>query len=114
MSDESDSKDEAYLERDLAVLGMIRVIRDGRSALTATENQFDYGYRHDENYDSEDWVVVWIEHEEFGQMGWHMKRSRVDNVDWLKYKEKEYDGHSREEKLERLKELIDWGDNSEK
>jgi hypothetical protein len=54
------------------------------------------GYRIDED---EDWPVVYAE-TPVGQIAWHVPREELP--DWLDRNELEYDGHTTEEKHERV------------
>jgi len=66
----------------------------------------DTGYRIDESEDdSEDWPVLFINHKHLGQMACHLPADELPNH--FEEKDLEYDGHTRDEKLDRIQRWID-------
>ncbi|MDY6777427.1 MAG: hypothetical protein SVU32_02070, partial [Candidatus Nanohaloarchaea archaeon] len=64
------------------------------------------GYRIDESEDDgEDWPVLFIDHRHLGQMACHLPRDELP--DHFEEKDVEYDGHTREEKLDRIQRWLD-------
>lgn len=92
MTDQSSTLDDAYFDRNQAVMAL------GRMALKLG---YRAGLKEDPN--EPDWPVLMIDLPT-GQVGWHLPRKEI--VGQWPYYEGEWDGHSLEEKRRRLEEFI--------
>lgn len=112
---QSSGKDEAYEDRNLAVLAYLKAVHDWVEEVTYSgyshtdfseiwDDEPEYGWKEADDEDDE-WVIVWID-DEHGQRSWHMRRELVKDLDWLPKKEVEWDGHTRKEKNNRLRAYI--------
>ncbi len=88
----SDSKQEAYYDRNLAVMALARL---------AEKQGYSVGISHDPN--EPDWPVLMIDLPT-GQVGWHLPKDELQG-NWSSYK-KDWDGHSLEEKHCRIIDYI--------
>lgn len=119
--EQSSGKDEAYEDRNLAVLSFLKSLemqrltrRDyndlhdkhyesGTASIKDTEKNFGWKPAPDE--DEDDWAVVWAELPR-GQVTWHVPRDMVEDLDWLPKEEIKWDFHTREIKNKRVKSYI--------
>jgi hypothetical protein len=92
MTTQSTTLDDAYFDRNQAVMALARL---------AQELGYTVGLRTDP--DEPDWPVLMIDLPT-GQVGWHMPKAEV-NGQFPSY-EKVWDGHTLEEKRKRMKEFI--------
>jgi hypothetical protein len=92
MTNQSSTLDDAYFDRNQAVMALARLAR--KQGLTV-------GLRIDPN--EPDWPVLMIDLPT-GQVGWHLKKEDLVGV-WPEY-EKEWDGHSLAEKRDRMAAFI--------
>lgn len=112
---QSSGEEDAYEDRNLAVLAYLKAVHDWVEEVTYTghshtdlseiwDNEPEYGWKEDDDEDS-NWVIVWIE-DGHGQRAWHVPRELVEDLNWLPKKHVEWDGHTREEKNDRLRAYI--------
>ena len=87
MGDEQ-TADEAFYERNQAVFTLLAALEERGNTV---------GYRVD---DDEEWPVVFAETID-GQIAWHVPRDELP--EWLEEKDIPYDGHTTEEKHERMR-----------
>lgn len=87
-------KEQVYDERNQAAL-LAAKLADRHSAIS------EAGYRTTED---EDYPVLTIDHKHLGQMGWHIPRE--DLPEWLEETDTPYDGHTTEEKHDRMQRWI--------
>ena len=92
MTDQSSTLDDAYFDRNQAVLALARLAQKAGYAV---------GLRADPN--EPDWPVLTIDLPT-GQVGWHLPKAEVIG-NWPPY-EKKWDGHSLVEKRERIRKFI--------
>lgn len=92
MINQSSTLDEAYFDRNQAILALAKLAR---------QQGYTVGLRIDPAEPG--WPVLMIDLPT-GQVGWHLPAAEIVG-DWPSYK-KEWDGHSLEEKRERLKQFI--------
>jgi hypothetical protein len=92
MTNQSSTLDDAYFDRNQAVMALARL---------AQTLGYTVGLRTDP--DEPDWPVLLIDLPA-GQVGWHLPKAELSG-DWPSY-DKQWDGHSLEEKRERLKTFI--------
>lgn len=115
---QSSGENDAYEDRNLAVLAYLKAVHDWVEEVTYTghshidlsdvwDSEPEYGWKEADDED-DDWVIVWIE-DEHGQKAWHIPRELVEDLDWLPKKHVEWDGHTREEKNDRLRAYIGLG-----
>lgn len=111
--DQSSGKEEAYEDRNLAVLAYLKSQHElvGEVEYTASEitdlqwsEAPEIGWKEAPD-SSDDWVIVWIE-DQTGQKSWHVPRDLVEDLDWLEQKHVDWDGHSRKEKNQRIKDFV--------
>ena len=88
----SDSKQEAYYDRNLAVMALAKL---------AEKQGYSIGISYDPN--EPDWPVLMIDLPT-GQVGWHLPKDELVG-NWPSYT-KEWDGHSLEEKRNRMTKFI--------
>lgn len=88
-----ESVDEAFYERNQAVFLLLATLQDRGHTV---------GYRVDED---EDWPIVFAG-TPVGQMSWHVPREELP--DWLEEKDVPWDGHTTEEKHERMQEFAEY------
>jgi len=100
-----DAKDmgEVYEDRNVAVLGFLRSLKELDKLAEKSKYVLDWdlevGWRENSKTDG-DWVAVCARLPE-GQVSWTLKREDVP--DWMSEVDMDYDGHSVEEKLERVR-----------
>ncbi len=92
MSNQSNSKDDAYLDRNLAVMALAKL---------AKQKGYPVGIMLDPC--EPDWPVIMIDLPT-GQVGWHVPESELLGI-WPKYPGK-WDGHTLEQKRQRIREFI--------
>ena len=92
MTDQSSTLNDAYLDRNQAVMALAKL---------AIQQGYKVGLRKDPN--EPDWPVLMIDLPT-GQVGWHIKKQDLMGL-WPDY-EKEWDGHSLEEKRDRMEAFI--------
>ncbi len=92
MSTFSNSKEEAYQDRNLAVMALAKL---------AKLQGYSVGVKLDP--EQPDWPVIMIDLPT-GQVGWHIPVKELTG-DWAEFSD-EWDGHSIQEKHKRLKALI--------
>ncbi|MCK9398064.1 MAG: hypothetical protein M0Q44_21065 [Methylobacter sp.] len=88
MSDQSNSKDDAYFDRNQAVMALAKL---------AMQQGYKAGIRIDPN--EPDWPVLMIDLPS-GQVGWHLPKNELVGA-WPEY-DKAWDGHNLNEKRQRL------------
>ena len=93
MTDQSSTLNDAYFDRNQAVMALARL---------AMAQGYKVGLRVDP--DEPDWPVLMIELPT-GQVGWHLPRGEVIGQ-WPVY-EREWDGHSLEEKRARVGRFVE-------
>lgn len=88
------SRDRAYRERNMLVAALSRLYPSHLA-------------RHPESDESweRDWMTIVFVHGPTGQMSWHLHDSDVPLFTHLLYGENRWDGHTTEEKYERLSRL---------
>lgn len=122
----SSDKDDAYEDRNLAVLGWLKQIHStnkmiehveedliGQGFLAEVKNpegEVEIGWREAPNF-SDDWVYVWISKRD-NQLTWAMPKELVEPLDWLEKKDLDYDGHSRKEKNDLIRKGVGLIDDS--
>lgn len=103
MCREAKDMGEVYEDRNVAVFGFLRqlkTLKELSQAGSATLHwDIQVGYRENTKTDG-GWVAVFAMLPE-GQVSWTVKREDVP--DWLEEKDVDYDGHSVEEKLDRVR-----------
>lgn len=92
MTTQSSTLEDAYFDRNQAVMALARL---------AQQMGYAVGLLTDIN--EPDWPVMVIDLPT-GQVGWHLPKAEVKG-DWPSY-QKEWDGHTVEEKRERLMDFI--------
>ncbi len=92
MTNQSNSKDDAYIDRNLAVLVLAKL---------AQQQGYTVGIKQDPK--EPDWPVMMIELPS-GQVGWHIPASELIG-EWEPFLG-EWDGHNLNEKRQRLTEFI--------
>lgn len=92
MTTQSSTLDDAYFDRNQAVMAMARM---------AQKLGYKVGLRTDP--DEPDWPVLMIDLPG-GQVGWHLPKGEVIG-DWPSY-ERPWDGHTLEEKRRRIEKYI--------
>ena len=104
---ESKNMEEVYEDRNVAVLGFLRQLKTLKELSQAGSVTLDWdlqvGWRENSKTD-EDWVAVCARLPE-GQVSWTLKREDVPN--WMTEVDMEYDSHSVEEKLDRVRNFCD-------
>lgn len=110
-SDDEDTQssgiDEAYEDRNLLALAYIKQAHEKKSLCQrATQIEFkgDYGWKEAPDED-DSWVIVWAVTQE-GQISYHVPRELIEDLEWLPEKDIDWDGHTREEKNDRLRSII--------
>jgi hypothetical protein len=94
---ESDSKEEAYLDRNLAVLALVKM---------ALHRGFACGRG---NWDeTAEWVPIYIELPT-GQVSWHVRVREIPPEVWNELRPVEWDGHNLEAKRARLRRFAERG-----
>jgi hypothetical protein len=93
MSNQSNSKQEAYIDRNLAVMALAKL---------AKQQGYNVGVQQDPN--EPDWPVIMIDLPT-GQVGWHIPKKELLG-DWPDYTDL-WDGHSVQQKQQRVKKFID-------
>ncbi|NOS89055.1 MAG: hypothetical protein HOP34_11055 [Methylococcaceae bacterium] len=88
MSYQSNSKDDAYLDRNLAVMALAKL---------AQQQGYRVGIKQDPHQPG--WPVIMIDLPT-GQVGWHIPEAELLG-DWQQYPQ-EWDGHDLEEKRHRM------------
>ena len=98
---------EVYEDRNVAVLGFLRYLKELDKLAEKSKYVLDWdlevGWRENSKTD-DDWVAVCARLPE-GQVSWTMKRDSVP--DWMSEVDMDYDGHSVEEKLDRVRDFCD-------
>ncbi len=89
---QSSTKDEAYFDRNQAVLAMAKL---------AMQQGYNVGIKTDP--DEPDWPVLMIDLPT-GQVGWHLPKEEIIG-EWPAYK-KEWDKHTLDEKRNRMFEYL--------
>ncbi|MGH8558620.1 MAG: hypothetical protein ACRESZ_14405 [Methylococcales bacterium] len=92
MTNQSSTLDDAYFDRNQAVMALARLARS---------QGCEVGLRIDP--DEPEWPVLMIDLPT-GQVGWHLKKQDLIGF-WPEY-EKEWDGHSLQEKRDRMAAFI--------
>lgn len=92
MTNQSNSKDDAYYDRNQAVMVLAKL---------ALQLGYKAGLRIDPN--EPDWPVMMIELPS-GQVGWHLPKGEIVG-DWPAY-DGEWDGHSLAEKRRRMTQFL--------
>lgn len=104
---EAKDMEEVYDDRNVAVLGFLRqlqTLKELSQAGSATLHwDLEVGWR-ENSKTGEDWVAVCARLPE-GQVSWTMKRDSVPG--WMSEVDMGYDGHSVEEKLDRVRDFCD-------
>lgn len=96
--------DNVYSERNRLTINMLSLLNSVNVQVC---------YKEDEDLD-EPWNVWYIPEQEhylfghIGQMGWHIHEEERNpkHVPWITNEREEYDGHTTQEKLQRLEELV--------
>lgn len=86
--------EECYKDRNLLAKTLLKQLY---------ETGFEVGW-YEEDSTEDDWVVIYAELPT-GQISYHIPREDLD--DWIPEKENCYDGHSNEEKRERLEQFYE-------
>lgn len=87
--------DDVYRERNyLAIAFIAAVMREAKHA----ELENACGWCPDGEDD--EFVVVWVDDENYGQLGWHVPRDLVP--EWLPRRDPDYDGYTTADKYDRL------------
>lgn len=92
MTNQSSTLDDAYFDRNQAVMALARLAR---------KQGFKVGLHIDP--EEPEWPVLMIDLPT-GQVGWHLKKEDLIGL-WPEY-EKEWDGHSLDVKRDRMKTFI--------
>ena len=93
MTDQSSTLNDAYFDRNQAVLALAKL---------AMKLGYKVGIKHDPN--EPDWPVIMIDLPT-GQVGWHLPRDEIVGK-WPEY-DGEWDGHSLEEKRDRIRKFLE-------
>ncbi len=93
MTNQSNSKEDAYLDRNLAVMALARL---------AQRQGYPVGILQDPA--EPDWPVMMIDLPT-GQVGWHIPQAELHG-DWPVYSG-EWDGHNLKQKRQRVKKMIE-------
>ena len=104
---QSSGKDEAYEDRNLAVLAHLRALNSLKQLDENLDNfstGIEFGWKEAPDEDS-DWVIVWRTSPR-GQITWHLPREMVEPLDWLTKKDITWDYSTREIKNKRLRAYI--------
>lgn len=93
MADEQPEKDleEVYEDRNLLAVAFAKL------------SPYRAGWQPDPG-SPEKWAIVWVAPPGVDQMGWHVPRRTVEALE-LPRERLEYDGHTRDQKNNRLREL---------
>lgn len=94
MTNQSTTIDDAYFDRNQAVLALAKL---------AGQLGYTVGLRSDPD-EPDNWPVLMIDLPT-GQVGWHLPLHEIVG-EWPEY-DKEWDGHSLEEKRERIRRFLD-------
>ena len=92
MTEQSSTIDDAYFDRNQAVMALAKM---------AMQSGYRVGLKKDP--DEPEWPVLMIDLPT-GQVGWHLPVNEVRG-DWPEY-DKEWDGHSLEDKRQRIMSFI--------
>lgn len=95
MSSTQSTSDEAYFDRNQAVLALARLALDGGHSVGLGIDPSE-----------PDWPVLYIDLPGAGQVSWHLPATEVDLSSWPRYPGV-WDGHDVEEKRRRLALFID-------
>lgn len=87
--------EEAYTDRNQLALAFLKTLQD---------KDIETGYYNDPDT-SEEWRVVYAELPQ-GQISYHVPTELIEEYDFLEEKEECWDGHTTEEKRDRLEEFI--------
>lgn len=95
---QSNGKMDAYEDRNLAVLGWFKMIQENDVGTV--------GFYNDDN-SGDKWVVLIAEIDSIGQISYHCPKSFALECEWLdRVGDDIWDGHSRDEKNDRIKSEI--------
>lgn len=95
-----EDKDKAYRERNLVLALLVECLKRGM-----TSNEI--GIKQDDREDWEDeWRNVLFIDLPTGQISWHLHKSELVNFPNVPKYQGNYDGHTTEEKYERIKKFI--------
>ncbi len=92
MSNQSNSKEEAYLDRNLVVMTLAKL---------AKQQGYPVGIKQDPQ--QPEWPVIMIDLPS-GQVSWHIPVTEL--IDFLPDYQGEWDGHTLQQKRERVKDFI--------
>ena len=92
MSNQSNTKEDAYLDRNLAVMALAKLAKQHGYSVGVVEDPQQPG-----------WPVIMIELPT-GQVGWHIPATELTG-NWPDYSG-EWDGHTLQQKRQRVREFI--------